>query len=100
VVTPRVGYTVSMATTTAQTLIDAHFHLKTVDVSEPECDEETDMPLDAKAWMSWHEHEYKPAYAAWTTAIEEFRQATGYEGSSHPFNILPAAHAVLDGAKS
>lgn len=71
--------------TTAERVISAYESLQAVNASEPDSD------TDPQAWLEWHDHQYRPASAAYRSAVVAFQ---GSDGSFHPANVLPAARSA------
>jgi hypothetical protein len=56
-----------------------------------------DLPIDGHGWLAWHGQQYKPAYAAWKTAMQRLEAVLGsYEfPGTHPHNFRPACRRIL-----
>ncbi len=72
--------------TPAERVLAAYDHLDAVNNREPDAD------TAGAEWLTWYDFEYLPASAAWRTAVRHFQ---GPDLSSHPYNVLPLAHAAV-----
>jgi hypothetical protein len=57
-----------------------------------------DLPADGHGWLAWHAEQYKPAFAAWKTAMGQLQAALGNEfPGTHPLNFRPVCEHILSG---
>jgi hypothetical protein len=57
-----------------------------------------DLPLDATGWLEWHDNEYKPAYQAWSDAMDRLLDVLGPEfPGRHPFRFRPVCERIVAG---
>jgi hypothetical protein len=60
-----------------------------------------DLPVDATSWLEWHEHEYLPAFRAWSEAMYRLADVLGAEfPGRHPFQFRPVCQRLVAEANS
>jgi hypothetical protein len=60
-----------------------------------------DLPVDATGWLEWHEHEYLPAFRAWSEAMYLLADVLGAEfPGRHPLQFRPVCQRIVAEANS